>query len=178
MSSSERQIPNPEDREREITLSELNSILGTTICEDTRTKPIIFLCYLATYTDEDAFNVILKADASTGKSWDVLQCADYFPTEDVVECGYASPTAFFHEQGVWDEQRHEIREDLRGKILIFLDQPGDQLLQRLRPIQSHDRKEIVIKITDRGQRFGLRTKNVRVIGYFSVCLLYGEASQR
>jgi hypothetical protein len=156
-----------EDLGREISLNELNSILSTTICEDNRTKPIIFLCYLSTYTQEESFNVVLKADSSTGKSWDVLQCADYFPQEDVIECGYASPTAFFHEQGVLNIERREIIEDLRGKILIFLDQPGDQLIQRLRPILSHDRKEIVIKITDRSARFGLRTKNVRVIGYFS-----------
>lgn len=159
-------MPSKEER-NEISLGQLNEILGTTICEDQRTKPIIFLCFLTAYTQQDAFNILLKAESSAGKSWDVLQCADYFPSADVVECGYASPTAFFHEQGTYNKKTKAITVDLERKILIFLDQPGDMLLQRLRPLLSHDRKIITAKITDRKQKAGLRTKTVRIKGYFS-----------
>ncbi len=58
--------------------------------------------------------------------------------------------------------------DLSRKILIFLDQPHTQLLERLRPVLSHDQKEIRLKITDKSQKHGLKTKNVVVRGYPAV----------
>lgn len=58
--------------------------------------------------------------------------------------------------------------DLSRKILIFLDQPHTQLLERLRPLLSHDKKEISLKITDKTQKFGLKTKNVLLRGYPAV----------
>ncbi|MEM0096551.1 MAG: hypothetical protein QW660_07965 [Candidatus Bathyarchaeia archaeon] len=58
--------------------------------------------------------------------------------------------------------------DLHQKILIFLDMPHDMLLQRLRPLLSHDSKEIVLKITDKREKGGLRTKTVVVRGYPTV----------
>jgi len=42
------------------------------------------------------------------------------------------------------------------------------LLQRLRPLLSHDRKTLVAKITDRRARAGLRTKTVLIEGYPTV----------
>ncbi len=58
--------------------------------------------------------------------------------------------------------------NLERKILIFLDQPHAELLQRLRPLLSHDGKEIQLKITDKTQKAGMRTKNVYLRGYPSV----------
>ena len=42
------------------------------------------------------------------------------------------------------------------------------LLQHLRPLLSHDKKVIEIKITDKTQKFGLKTKTVKIIGYPAV----------
>lgn len=50
----------------------------------------------------------------------------------------------------------------------MLDQPHDQLLQRLRPLLSHDEREITLKITDKRERHGLRTKTVVIKGYPTV----------
>jgi len=74
---------------------------------------------------------------------------------------YSSPTAFFHDKGTWDEEKEMITINLENKILIFLDQPHNQLLERLRPLLSHDQKELSYKITDKREKLGLRTKNVR-----------------
>ena len=52
--------------------------------------------------------------------------------------------------------------------MIFLDQPHQQLLAHLRPVLSHDKKEIIIKITDKSQKYGLQTKNIYIIGYPAV----------
>jgi hypothetical protein len=52
--------------------------------------------------------------------------------------------------------------------LIFLDQPHNMLLQHLRPLLSHDQKEIVIKITDKSQKYGMKTKKVLLRGFPAV----------
>ena len=70
--------------------------------------------------------------------------------------------------GEYDKEKKGYLVDLSRKILIFLDQPHTQLLERLRPLLSHDKKEIVLKITDKSQKFGLKTKNVLLRGFPSV----------
>jgi hypothetical protein len=79
----------------------------------------------------------------------------------------ASPTAFYHRGGTWDEQRKAIICDLQHKIIIFIDMPHFQLLERLRPLLSHDDKELHYMITDHNQKHGLRTKNVILRGHSS-----------
>jgi len=159
-----------------LTVEELREILGTTVKYDDPNKVITFLCMLLTYTEEDQINLGYLAESTTGKSYIPLELASYFPKEDVVELGYTSPTAFFHDYGELEtdpQDRRDIPEekkvkririDLWHKILIFMDQPHDLLLQRLRSFLSHDRKEILLKITDRRERAGLRTKNVVLVG--------------
>jgi len=55
--------------------------------------------------------------------------------------------------------------NLERKILIFLDQPHPELLERLRPVLSHDKKVIEFRITDKSDKYGLRTKNIKIIGF-------------
>jgi hypothetical protein len=85
----------------------------------------------------------------------------------------ASPTAFFHDKGEWNKEEGVLTVNLEGKILVFMDMPGYQLLERLRPLLSHDRKILYYKITDRSQKSGLRTKNVQVVGY--PCVVFCSA---
>ena len=148
---------------------ELSDILGLTIKQDEDNKIITFLCLLSAYTESAQFNISYNAPSSTGKSYIPTEIARLFPEEDVREIGYCSPTAFFHEVGEQDEKtKGRILVDLSRKILIFLDQPHTHLLERLRPLLSHDKKEISIKITDKNQKQGLRTKNVILRGFPSV----------
>jgi hypothetical protein len=166
--------------EKPLTIDELKQILDTTIKYDDPNKAITFLCMLLTYTEEDQINIGFLAESSTGKSYIPLELDSYFPKEDVIELGYTSPTAFFHDYGeletdpqdrrdVLDSKKAKrLRIDLHRKILTFMDQPHDLLLQRLRSLLSHDRKEILLKITDKRERAGLRTKNVVLVGYPTV----------
>jgi len=101
-----------------------------------------------------------------------LELCKYFPEEDVKRIGYASPTAFFHDYILQNKkakgkQRTRV-VDLHQKILIFIDQPHDLLLQRLRPILSHDKKVIELLITDRSKNKSLRTNHIDVKGYPTV----------
>jgi hypothetical protein len=157
-----------------LSLERLKEILGTTVKRDDTNKVIVFLCKLSTYTEDSQFNVSFRAPSSTGKSYIPLEIAEYFPPEDVMMVAYSSPTAFFHDSGEWDDEERSIIVDLERKILIFLDQPHDQLLQRLRPLLSHDKKLLLYKITDKSEKRGLRTKNVVLKGYPSVIFCSGS----
>lgn len=154
--------------EREISLAELDTILDSTVKYDSPNRKITFLMTLLNYTEEDQANLAYNAESSTGKSYIPLEIVWYFPQEDVMYIAYSSPTSFFHEYGEWLKEEKQKLINLHQKILVFVDQPHDLLLQRLRPLLSHDRKELIYKITDRRQKSGLRTKTIRLIGYPSV----------
>lgn len=75
---------------------------------------------------------------------------------------------FYYEQGEFDKATNTIKVDLSRKILIFLDQPSTQLLERTRSLLSHDEKIIKAKITDKNQKGGNRTKTVAIKGFPAV----------
>lgn len=147
---------------------ELIEILGLTIKKDEENKLITFLCELSAYTDSAQLNISFNAPSSTGKSYIPTEIARLFPEKDVIEVGYCSPTAFFHDVGVFDKEKEGYTVDLSRKIMIFLDQPHTLLLQHLRPLLSHDKKEIRLKITDKSQKAGLKTKNIYLRGFPAV----------
>ena len=160
----------PQDTSRFTPLStnELIDVLGLTIKRDEINKLITFLAQLSAYTEDSQVNISFNAPSSTGKSFIPTEIARLFPKEDVIELGYCSPTAFFHQVGEYDKEKQGYIVNLSRKILIFLDQPHTLLLQHLRPMLSHDKKEILLKITDKSQKAGLRTKNIYLIGYPAV----------
>jgi hypothetical protein len=150
-----------------MTSEELVDILGLTIKQDNCEKLISFLAMLSTYSG-DPINLAFHSSSSSGKSYIATETAKLFPVLDVKKIGYCSPTAFFHEASTFDEIRKLSVVDLERKILIFLDQPHHQVSERLRPLLSHDDKEIAVKITDRGKRGENRTKNVILRGFSAV----------
>jgi hypothetical protein len=165
------------EAKRPITLKELNEVLATTVKRDEPAKSLAFLGMLLAQTEEDQYNIAFQAESSTGKSYIPLELVEYFPEEEKRIYGGASPTSFFHEVGVWDKERRVIRVDLAHKILIFLDQPHWMLMEKLRPLLSHDRKILTYKITDKREKAGLRTKTVELIGYPSVVFCTAKPTQ-
>lgn len=160
--------PIDESKLKPIKSEELADILGLTIKKDEENKIVAFLCQLSAYTESAQFNISFNAPSSTGKSYIPTELARLFPEKDVWELAQCSPTAFFHDFGEWDEKREVSIVDLSRKIIIFLDQPHNDLLARLRPVLSHDKKEILSKITDKSQKFGLKTKNILIRGFPAV----------
>lgn len=161
-------IPIDTSKFQEMTSDDLLKVLGLTIKRDTENKIATFLCQLSAYTEDSQFNISFNAPSSTGKSYIPTEIAQLFPKEDVIEIGYCSPTAFFHDTGQFNKDRKGYEIDLSRKILIFLDQPHTMLLERLRPLLSHDKKEMQLKVTDKSQKAGLRTKTVYIKGFPSV----------
>ncbi len=151
-----------------ISSKEVISALDATVKNDNENKLVAFLCMLSAYTEDSQFNISFNAPSSSGKSYIPLEVAQLFPREDVMEIGYCTPTAFFHENGVMDKVKKSIVIDLTKKIIIFLDQPSTYLLERLRPLLSHDTKEMKLKITDKAKGGGNKTKNVIIKGFPAV----------
>ena len=150
-----------------MTVKDVIDTLGLTIKHDEHNKVTALFCELSAYTDEAQFNIGFSAPSSTGKSFIPMEVAKLFPKEDVITLAYSSPTAFFHDS-IYDTESGKYTVDLERKILIFMDQPHYQLLEKLRPLLSHDQKEILLKITDKNAKGGLKTKNIVVKGYPSV----------
>ena len=153
---------------KQIATRDLIDTLGITIKKDEINKLITFMTCLSAYTEDSQLNLSYNAPSSSGKSYIPVEIARLFPSEDIIEVGYCSPTAFFHSYGQFDKEKEGYIVDLSKKALIFLDQPHQQLLEHLRPLLSHDKKEIVIKVTDKSQKFGLKTKNIYLLGYPAV----------
>lgn len=151
-----------------LTADDLAKVLGLTIKRDRTNKLVCFLCQLSAYTHDSQLNVGFHGPSSSGKSHIPIEIARLFPAEDVKEVGYCSPTAFFHDVGAIDKEKGGYVVDLSRKILIFLDQPHSLLLQHLRPLLSHDKREIGMKITDKKEKAGLRTKNIYIRGFPTV----------
>jgi len=152
---------------KSLSIDQLIETLGLTIKKDDTNKLVTFLGLLSAYTENSQFNISFNAPSSTGKSYIGIELSFLFPKEDVIKISYASPTAFYHT-GVWNNEKKILEVDLERKILIFLDQPHNQLLQRLRPLLSHDEKEIRSRITDKTEKYGIRTKEVVIRGFPSV----------
>jgi hypothetical protein len=51
---------------------------------------------------------------------------------DVDKIGYASPTAFYHEKSESDKERRVLVNRKELKIIIFLDQPNDEVKVKLK----------------------------------------------
>lgn len=164
----------------EMSVEELTSILDLTIKEDTENKIITFLCQLSAYTKESQFNVGFSGPSSSGKSYIPTEIAHLFPSSDVTQVAYCSPTAFFHEIGTFNKNKGGYEIDFSNKIVIFLDQPHFSLLEKLRPLLSHDAEELHLKITDKSQKNGMRTKNVFIKGHPAVifCTASGKIDEQ
>lgn len=179
-----------EEIRREITMAALSQILATTVKFDEAAKIVTFLNMLLAQTYEDQFNVGFQGPSSSGKSYLPLEIAGYFPEQERREYSHASPQSLYHEATDWRPIQEVAKQfdlkgifdakelndpklrvhvlDLEHKIVIFLDQPHWQLMEKLRAFLSHDRKILRVGITDKAQGGTLRTKVIIVIGFSSV----------
>ena len=77
--------------------------------------------------------------------------------------------------GTYDEETNELHVDLERKIIIFIDQPRSDLLARLRPLLSHDKKILESHIVDKNSQWGNKTK-VTLIHWFSTVIFCTASS--
>jgi hypothetical protein len=157
----------------EMGLDEVGEILSTTIKHDEANKKLMFLSMLSVYTEADQMNVSLQAPSAFGKTYLAQEVSKYFPADDVVILGHITPKAFFYDAEK-NEETGRMEKDLSGKIILFLDQPHHQVLEHLRPLLSHDEKEITVQMTNKNKGGANRTQTIVVIGFPMV--VYASAS--
>jgi hypothetical protein len=139
-------------------------VLSLTIKDDDSNKKVVFLAMLSAYTERSQINITLNAPSATGKTYLAAEVAKLFPKEDRVERSGASPTSFFYGEGVQDKERKAKIVSLERKILIFYEQPNPALQERLRPLLSHDDKELTHSLTNRNKGTN-RTENIIIRGF-------------
>lgn len=149
----------------EITLEDIVKTLSLTIKHDDDNKLVTFLCMLSAYTDSSQLNVSFNAPSSTGKSYTAIEVANLFPVADKIELAGASPTAFFYGEGIYDKERGAKIVSLERKILLFLEQPNTELQARLRPVLSHDKRELDHRMTNKGKKGENRAEPIIIRGF-------------
>ncbi len=155
---------------------EIAEVLSDTIKHDDINKVLVFLACVSAFTDDSQLNILLNAPSSAGKTFIPLQIASYFPADSVIDFLVMSKQAFFHDIGEYNSETRENHIDLSRKIIIYLDQPGAELLSVLRPLFSHDKKILTSKITDKDKKGGNSTKTI-VIHWYPV-VIYCTASSK
>lgn len=154
---------------KEMTLEDVKHILDYTIKKDDANKLIIFLAMLLTYTEESQINVILSGQSSSGKTFLVKEVSSLFPQVDIKEYGRISPTALWYSNDDLkvDNTTGQKYIDLENKIVIMLDLPDSQVQQSIRPLLSHDRKEISNCTTNKNNKGSNVASKVVIRGFSS-----------
>jgi Primase C terminal 1 (PriCT-1) len=144
------------------------------IVRDERVRRNLFRVFASSFTD-DPINFGLPGPPSIGKSFLAISLSKFLPQDQVLILGGLSPTALIHEQGEQvDEFTYKV--DLAGKVIIFTEPPGQETLENLLPILSHDAKEIHFKFADRSQDGRLATMTATISGWPAVILCGTMAS--
>lgn len=149
----------------EMSKQQLLDVLDITIKEDDVCKLITFYCMLSAYTRDSQINVSFNAPSASGKTYITTEVAKLFPDEDKIESSGASPTSFYHTEGIEDEDRDAKVISFERKILLFYEQGSSELQTKLRPILSHDSWEINYRITNKNKSGGNRTELIILQGF-------------
>ncbi len=150
---------------KEMALKEVAEVLSLTVKYDDDNKLITFLCMLSAYTDNSQVNVSFNAPSSSGKTYMTTEIAKLFPDEDKIELSGASPTSFFHGEGVFDKERAAKVVSLERKILLMYEQPNPLLQEKLRAVLSHDQRELKYRITNKDKKGSQRAELIIIRGF-------------
>jgi len=154
----------------EITLDDVADTLSYTIINNVTNKKIVFLGMLSAYTDSSQINVSMNAPSSQGKTHIIKEVAGLFPEEEKIGIHGATPTSFFYEIDYIDKERNIRYKDVRRMIIIFYELPDPSLQIKLRPLLSHDGREIIHKQTNKSKgRNVTDTTIVRGYAAFMFC---------
>ncbi|MBI5805817.1 toprim domain-containing protein [candidate division TA06 bacterium] len=150
---------------QEMGFEDIAKVLDLTIVEENVNKVIAFLAMLSAYSPDSQLNVSFNAPSSYGKTYIIQEVAKLYPKENVTKLSKCTAAAFYHDVGEYDEEENMHVINFKNTVIIFLDQPNQDLMSRLRTLLSHDDKELLSKITDKSERYGLRAKNVKFVGW-------------
>ncbi len=88
-----------EELAQEVTLDDVEEVLGLTVVMDRVSKLVSFLALISNYTYDGQQNIGFVSVSSSGKSYIAKQVVDLFPEEDVLKIQHQSPRSLFHDHG-------------------------------------------------------------------------------
>jgi hypothetical protein len=179
----------------------ISCIKKTVKQEDALVRQIVYTM-LSAYSN-NPLNLGIIAPTSEGKSYPVIQAADFVPKSDIWKIGAMSTKVLVRQKGILVDRNNEPIEDklwelkasikaagsdenksselqkelnqlldgagtlidLRNKILLFLEPPHRELWSLIKPILSHDDREIEFPYVDRIEGIGLVVKRIVVRGW-------------
>lgn len=149
----------------EMGIQDVVETLGTTIKRDDINKVTTFLTMLLAYTEDSQMNISFQAPSSTGKSFIAMEIARYFPEQDVIELAGCTPNALLYDASSYNKEEDYYLVNLERKIIVFMEQPGTELLGKIRPLLSHDKKELRFESTDPNK---MKKRTAIIRGFSSV----------
>ena len=158
-------------------MSRVQKDLNLDMKGDYSCRMLVYLVAISAYTN-DPLTLYLKGPSSSGKTYMVTQVTNRFPKCDVISLGGLSPTALRHDHAVYEPPEDGERDgkwvvNLDKKILVFLEAPSNDTIDMLKPILSHDKREISYKITEKGKKGKLEAKHTVIRGWpaclFATC---------
>ena len=150
---------------KELRIEDITETLGSTIKKDDLNKVTTFLTMLLAYTEDAQMNISFQAPSSTGKSFIATEIARYFPEQDVIELAGCTPNALLYDASNYNREEDYYLVNLERKIIIFMEQPGTELLSKIRPLLSHDKKELRFESTDPNK---MKKRTAIIRGFCSV----------
>lgn len=150
---------------KEFKVENIIETLGSTIKKDDLNKVTTFLTMLLAYTEDSQMNIGFQAPSSTGKSFIATEIARYFPEQDVIELAGCTPNALLYDASNYNKEEDYYLVNLERKIIIFMEQPGTELLSKIRPLLSHDKKELRFESTDPNK---MKKRTAIIRGFCSV----------
>jgi hypothetical protein len=112
----------------------------------------------------EPLNLSPSGDSGVGKSFLTCQPSDFWK-HDTLVAGYLSRTSLIHDTDWATEQgTNSYLLDLTGKIIVILEADASrEFLDLMKPIRSHDKREIAFNVAEREGK--LKTKKVIVKGW-------------
>jgi hypothetical protein len=119
---------------------------------------------------ENPINQALFGRDSIGKSHNAVHVARLLDnrSKHVWFLGGLSPTSFIYDYGEYDNTRKCSIAKLSGVTMLFLEPPHPETLAKLKPILSHDKEEVMFKVTQKTKGGQLRTLKCIVQGWPAV----------
>lgn len=146
-----------------------NHLTDRWVVRDYSVRRSVARVYVSAFTD-DPVNISLLGRDSIGKTYNAVVVGKLIPESIIWFLAGLSPTALAHDYGSYDQEKKAFIVDLWRRIMLFLEPPHQQTLQKLKPLLSHDKQEVSYKITDRSKGGRLRTTTTVVKGWPAVVM--------
>lgn len=131
---------------------------------ETNNLKLIFLIFMSAYSD-DPQNLNEEEESRVGKTALIKPFLDLFPKENLIVAGGMSKKSVYYDYAISEDDGTPV-VDLNNKIIILLEESGSEpFLKTIKPILSHDRKEMEYKFVEKlghGQNI---TKTVKIVGW-------------